>query len=62
VSLCEDLQHFLIDLNGKRAGDWVARQQSAIVEWPDKPFDPFFNVNTPKDLAEANRIAAEFGL
>jgi molybdopterin-guanine dinucleotide biosynthesis protein A len=62
VDLCEDLRHFLVDLGGKRAGDWVARQQSAIVEWPDQPFDPFFNVNTPEDLAEANRIAAEFGL
>lgn len=25
------------------------------VDWPDEPFDPFFNVNTADDLAEAER-------
>jgi molybdopterin-guanine dinucleotide biosynthesis protein A len=30
--------------------------------WPAQPFDPFFNVNTKRDLAEAERLAAEFGL
>jgi len=24
------------------------------------PYDPFFNINTPGELAEAERIAAEF--
>ncbi|MBB2157658.1 molybdenum cofactor guanylyltransferase, partial [Gluconacetobacter diazotrophicus] len=28
------------------------------VTFPDQPFDPFFNVNTPEDLAAARRIAA----
>jgi molybdopterin-guanine dinucleotide biosynthesis protein A len=27
----------------------------ATVEWPTVPFDPFFNVNSPEDLAEAER-------
>jgi molybdopterin-guanine dinucleotide biosynthesis protein A len=27
----------------------------AAVEWPSDPFDPFFNVNSPEDLAEAER-------
>jgi molybdopterin-guanine dinucleotide biosynthesis protein A len=25
----------------------------AIAEWPDRPIDPFFNVNTPEDRARA---------
>ncbi|TIQ82568.1 MAG: molybdenum cofactor guanylyltransferase MobA, partial [Mesorhizobium sp.] len=24
--------------------------------WPDKPVDPFFNVNTVEDFAEAERL------
>lgn len=28
------------------------------VEWPDRPFDPFFNINSEADLAEAERLAA----
>ncbi len=30
---------------------------AAIAEWPSTPIDPFFNVNTPEDLAEAARLA-----
>jgi molybdenum cofactor guanylyltransferase len=32
------------------------------VDWPDAPADPFFNVNTPEDLAEAARLAKQLGL
>ncbi|MEO1689583.1 MAG: NTP transferase domain-containing protein, partial [Pseudomonadota bacterium] len=28
----------------------------ALVEFPVEPFDPFFNVNAPDDLAEAERL------
>jgi molybdopterin-guanine dinucleotide biosynthesis protein A len=43
-----------------RVGDWAARASAKSVEWSVVPYDPFFNVNTPADLAEAARIAAEF--
>ena len=43
-----------------RVKDWAAKADAATVEWPVSLFDPFFNVNTPEDLAEAARIAAEF--
>ncbi len=45
-----------------RLQDWARDCEAAIVEWPSQPYDPFFNVNTPEELAEAERIAAEFGL
>jgi molybdenum cofactor guanylyltransferase len=32
-------------------------RRAAEVEWPTIPADPFFNVNTPEDLAQANRLA-----
>jgi molybdopterin-guanine dinucleotide biosynthesis protein A len=44
-----------------RVADWAALIGAGIAEWPATPFDPFFNVNTPEELAVARRIAAEFG-
>lgn len=43
-----------------RVKDWVKTCGAATVTWPDEPYDPFFNLNTRQDLAEAERIAAEF--
>lgn len=47
---------------GMRAQDWAKRACAQTVEWPTTPYDPFFNINTPEDLAEARRIAEEFHL
>lgn len=43
-----------------RVKDWALRARAVTVNWPRHPFDPFFNVNTQADLAEAERLAAEF--
>jgi len=56
--LLEDLEQALDQ--PPRLQDWARRCGAAVVEWPEVPFDPFFNVNTPEELAEAERIAAEF--
>ncbi|MBN8892051.1 MAG: molybdenum cofactor guanylyltransferase MobA [Rhodospirillales bacterium 70-18] len=40
---------------------WTARHGVAEAAFPATPFDPFFNVNTQEDLAEAERLAAEAG-
>lgn len=45
-----------------RLQDWAAECSAASVEWSVETYDPFFNVNSPEDLAEAERIAAEFSL
>ena len=45
-----------------RLQDWARMCDAAVVDWPAKPYDPFFNVNAPEELAEAERIAAEFTL
>jgi molybdopterin-guanine dinucleotide biosynthesis protein A len=42
-----------------RVQDWARLVRAIVVEWPTTPFDPFFNVNTPEDLAEADRLAAQ---
>jgi molybdopterin-guanine dinucleotide biosynthesis protein A len=40
----------------RRMDRWTARHGCAEAEWPAAPRDPFFNANTPDDLAEAERL------
>ncbi len=35
----------------------LGREQMAVAVWNDAPRDPFFNINTPTDLALANALA-----
>ena len=60
VELREDLRHALLDENLHKIELWTARHGIAIAEWPAAPFDPFFNVNTPEDAAQAEAIAAQY--
>src|SRR5882672_1901866 len=59
VRLRDDLRKALIDEGLHKIEAWTARHGIAIAEWPDAPVDPFFNINTPEDVAAAERIAAE---
>jgi len=60
VKLREDLRHALIDEDLHKIELWTARHGIAIAAWPTTPIDPFFNVNTPKDAAQAEAIAAKY--
>jgi molybdenum cofactor guanylyltransferase len=57
VALREDLRHALVEESLRKIEAWTARHGVAIAHWPAKPVDPFFNVNTPEDTAEAERLA-----
>jgi molybdenum cofactor guanylyltransferase len=57
VGLREDLRHALVEEGLRKIEAWTARHGVAIAHWPAKPVDPFFNVNTPEDTAEAERLA-----
>jgi molybdopterin-guanine dinucleotide biosynthesis protein A len=61
VALREDLRHALIEEKLHKIETWTARHGVAVADWPTLPFDPFFNVNSPADAAEAERIAREIG-
>ncbi|QEE44142.1 molybdenum cofactor guanylyltransferase [Rhizobium sp. WL3] len=66
VALAADLKLWLDDPTHRRVFDFVARHRTKTVEFPlfDGPFgavDPFFNINTPEDLALA-RIILERGV
>jgi molybdopterin-guanine dinucleotide biosynthesis protein A len=57
VALRADLRRALVDENLRKIEMWTARHGIALATWPAAPVDPFFNVNTPDDLAEATRLA-----
>jgi molybdopterin-guanine dinucleotide biosynthesis protein A len=59
VALREDLRRALVEEDLHKIEVWTARHGVAIANWPAKPVDPFFNVNTPADVVEAEHIAAQ---
>jgi molybdenum cofactor guanylyltransferase len=60
VGLREDLRRALTVEGVRKADAWIARYTLGIAEWPAEPVDPFFNVNTPQDATEAERLAARY--
>jgi molybdopterin-guanine dinucleotide biosynthesis protein A len=59
VALRGDLRRALTEEGLHKIEVWTGRHGVALAEWPDKPVDPFFNVNRPEDLANAETIAAQ---
>jgi molybdenum cofactor guanylyltransferase len=59
VRLREDLRKALMVEGLHKIEIWTARHGVAIADWPPTPVDPFFNVNTPEDVAAAERVAAQ---
>jgi molybdopterin-guanine dinucleotide biosynthesis protein A len=59
LALRDDLRRALLDEGLHKIEAWTARHGVAIAEWPDVPVDPFFNVNTPDDVARATAIAGK---
>jgi molybdopterin-guanine dinucleotide biosynthesis protein A len=60
VALRADLRHALTRQSLHKIELWTGRHGVAIADWPAGPVDPFFNVNTPTDAAEADRLAAQY--
>ena len=60
VRLAGDLRRALTAEGIRRVGQWAARHGIAHADYPDQPFDPFFNINRPEDLVTATGIAASF--
>ncbi|MGP9819316.1 molybdenum cofactor guanylyltransferase MobA [Salinarimonas sp. NSM] len=61
VDLREDLRHALVVEDMRKIDRWTARHGIAHAAWPVEPLDPFFNANTPEDIAEAERLLAGGG-
>jgi molybdenum cofactor guanylyltransferase len=60
VALRADLRHALTQEDMRKIEIWTARHGVALADWPAEPVDPFFNVNTPEDVAAAERLAARY--
>jgi molybdopterin-guanine dinucleotide biosynthesis protein A len=60
VALRADLRHALTQEDLRKIELWTARHGVALADWPAQPVDPFFNVNTPEDVAAAERLAAQY--
>jgi molybdenum cofactor guanylyltransferase len=58
LGLRADLRRALVEEGLHKIEVWTARYGVAIAEWPANPVDPFFNVNTPEDVKEAERLAS----
>jgi len=56
VRLAGDLRRALIEENVRKLALWCARYQVARVVWPDGDADPFFNINTPEDIARFRQM------
>ncbi|RWA76942.1 molybdenum cofactor guanylyltransferase MobA [Mesorhizobium sp.] len=61
IDLRDALHHFLVDEDNRRVSAFMQRHDFVQVEFPmieaaGKRIDPFFNINTPDDLAEAQRL------
>ena len=60
LALAEDLRRDL-EAGQRKVVDWVKAQGAVEVDFPEeriggRSFDPFFNINRPEDLAEAEAL------
>ncbi len=60
VALREDLRRALVDEDMRKIDLWTARHGIATADWPARPIDPFFNVNTPEDAAQAEELVRAY--
>lgn len=58
VDLADDLRRALVEEDLHKIDLWTARYRLAIVDFPTEPVDPFFNINRPEDLRQAEALAA----
>lgn len=56
VALRGDLRRALVEEGLRKIEIWTGRHGVALARWPAEPVDPFFNVNTPDDVREAERL------
>ena len=57
VALRDDLRHALVAEDMRKIDRWTARHGVAHASWLAEPLDPFFNANTPQDIAAAEQLA-----
>ena len=56
VNLADDLRRAMVDEEVRKIDSWTAHYKLVEVDFSVKPFDPFFNVNAPEHLVEAETL------
>jgi molybdopterin-guanine dinucleotide biosynthesis protein A len=57
VAMRGALRSALVGEGLRKVGAFLVGRRVAVAEWPIEPRDPFFNVNSAADLAEAEELA-----
>ena len=58
VSIRGALRHAVAKDGVRKVDKFMQGYSCSVVEWGTEPVDPFFNVNTPADLIEADHLVA----
>ena len=53
IRLARDLRRALLEENLRKIDKWTSHYKVIHVDWSTDPFDPFFNINWPEDLKQA---------
>ncbi|HEX6957836.1 MAG TPA: molybdenum cofactor guanylyltransferase MobA [Ferrovibrio sp.] len=61
VRLHDDLRRAVVEEDIRKVDIWTGRHKLAQASFAVHPVDPFFNANTPEDMAEAERLLARLG-
>lgn len=61
VRLAPELRHAVTRQDMRKVAAFTSQIKVARVEWPHLPHDPFFNVNTPEDVARLGLILDGIG-
>lgn len=61
VRLREALRQAMVAEGMRKIDAWTARYRIATVAFAAEPFDPFFNINRPENLAEAQDLLTRVG-
>ncbi len=56
VGLASEMRRALVEEGLRKVEEFEARFPLALAEWPAALVDPFFNVNSPEDLARAETL------
>jgi molybdopterin-guanine dinucleotide biosynthesis protein A len=55
----DDLRRAMVEEDMRKIDAWTARYRIVHVDFETRPVDPFFNINKPENLDEAEALFAE---
>ncbi len=62
LNLIDSLREYILEEKMKKIDTWIFKNNYKIIDFKNKKYDPFFNINTPEDLEKANSISLKFNI